>query len=45
MSIDNVVTIPSHLLGRTVGYLTAEQQRQLARAIVLAYELDLPLEN
>ena len=45
VSIDNVVTIPSHLLGRTVGYLTAEQEHQLARAIVLAYDLDLALES
>lgn len=45
VSIDNVVTIPADLLGRTLGYLSAEQEQQLARAIVLAYDLDLPLEG
>jgi len=37
------VTIPASLLGRTIGFLTAEQERQLARAIVLAYDVDVPL--
>ena len=41
--LDNVVTIPASLLGRTIGFLTAEQERQLARAIVLAYDVDVPL--
>lgn len=41
VSIDNVVTIPSTLLGRTLGFLTAEQERLLARAVVLAYDLDV----
>jgi mRNA interferase MazF len=45
ISVDNVVTIPSRLLGRTVGYLNGEQEHLLARAIVLAYDLDLPLEG
>ena len=43
VSLDNVVTIPAHLLGRTVGFLTSEQQTVLARAIVLAYDLDIAL--
>jgi mRNA interferase MazF len=43
ISVDNVVTVPASLLGRTVGFLTAEQQAGLARAIVLAYDLDIPL--
>lgn len=43
VAIDNVVTIPARLLGRTVGFLTSEQERQLARAVVLAYDLDVPL--
>lgn len=43
ISIDNVVTIPVELLGRTVGFLGLDQERQLARAVVLAYDLDLPL--
>ncbi|GEN80989.1 type II toxin-antitoxin system PemK/MazF family toxin, partial [Actinotalea fermentans] len=42
-SLDNVVTVPTSLLGRTVGFLTAEQETRLARAVVLAYDLDVPL--
>lgn len=43
ISIDNVVTIPVGLLGRTVGFLTAAQEVALARAVVVAYDLDVPL--
>jgi mRNA interferase MazF len=43
VALDNVVTVPKSLLGRTVGYLTAEQEAQLARAVVLAYDLEVPL--
>ena len=43
ISLDNVVTIPANLLGRTVGFLTSKQEALLARAIVLAYDLDIPL--
>lgn len=43
LALDNVVTVPVELLGRTLGYLTAAQEAQLARAVVLAYDLDLPL--
>ena len=43
VALDNVITVPVNLLGRTVGYLRAEQEAQLARAMVLAYDLDLPL--
>lgn len=43
VSIDNVLTIPAELLGRTLGVLTPEQERHLARAIVLAYDLEVPL--
>lgn len=43
VSLDNVITVPVGLLGRTVGYLSTEQEAQLARAVVLAYDLDLPL--
>ncbi len=43
ISLDNDVTIPAALLGRTVGYLTSGQEALLARAVVLAYDLDLPL--
>ena len=43
IALDNVITVPVNLLGRTVGYLSAEQEAQLARAVVLAYDLELPL--
>lgn len=42
-SLDNVVTIPAQLLGRSLGFLNDAQERELARAIVLAYDLDIPL--
>ena len=43
ISLDNVLTIPSSRLGRTLGFLSPTQEKALARAIVLAYDLDLPL--
>lgn len=43
ISLDNVVTVPTKLLGRTIGFLTHAQETELARAVVLAYDLDLPL--
>ncbi len=43
VSLDNVVTVPAELLGRTIGFLSREQEVQLARAVVLAYDLDVPL--
>lgn len=43
VSLDNVVTVPVALLGRTIGYLDSDQEAQLARAVVLAYDLDVPL--
>ena len=43
VALDNVVTVPADRLGRVVGHLTAAQEAQLARAVVLAYDLDLPL--
>ncbi|MBC7290506.1 MAG: type II toxin-antitoxin system PemK/MazF family toxin [Actinotalea sp.] len=43
VALDNVVTVPKVLLGRTIGYLSAEQEAQLARAVVLAYDLEVPL--
>ena len=45
ISVDNVITIPATALGRTVGYLTTAQDLLLARAIVLAYDLDIPLTD
>jgi len=43
VSLDNVLTIPVAALGRTVGFLSAAQEAQLARAVVLAYDLEVPL--
>ncbi|KGM10062.1 type II toxin-antitoxin system PemK/MazF family toxin [Cellulomonas bogoriensis] len=43
IALDNVVTVPRSVLGRTVGYLSAEQELDLARAVVLAYDLEVPL--
>lgn len=43
VSLDNVVTIPGNLLGRTIGFLTTEQEHLLARAVVLAYDLEIAL--
>lgn len=43
VALDNVVTVLKSQLGRTVGYLTAGQEAELARAVVLAYDLELPL--
>lgn len=43
ISLDNVVTIPATLLGRTIGFLTSDQEMLLAKAIVLAYNLDIAL--
>lgn len=43
ISLDNVVTVPTKLLGRTVGFLTYAQEAELAQAVVLAYDMDIPL--
>ncbi len=43
VSIDNVVTIPTALLGRKLGFLSRDQEQQLARAVALAYDLEIPL--
>lgn len=43
ISLDNVLTVPVSTLGRTIGYLRVEQEAQLARAVVLAYDLDVRL--
>lgn len=42
-SMDNVVTIPAASLGRTVGFLRDDQEPALARALVLAWDLEIPL--
>jgi mRNA interferase MazF len=43
VSLDNVLTVPTSTLGRTVGHLRADQEARLARAVVLAHDLDVPL--
>ncbi|MFN2344989.1 MAG: type II toxin-antitoxin system PemK/MazF family toxin [Dermatophilaceae bacterium] len=43
ISLDNVLTVPVSTLGRAIGYLRVEQEAQLARAVVLAYDLGVPL--
>lgn len=43
VSLDNVVTVPTSRLGRTIGFLSAEQEDDLARAVVRAYDLDVAL--
>lgn len=43
VSLDNVLTVPVERLGRTIGYLSRTQEQELARAVVLAYDLDVPL--
>ena len=43
VSLDNVLTVPKNLLGRTIGFLSADQELLLARAVVLAYDLDMAL--
>jgi mRNA interferase MazF len=43
VSLDNVLTVPVETLGRTVGFLSGEQEAQLARAVVLAYDLEVAL--
>ena len=42
-AIDNVLTIPVDVLGETIGFLHDRQEAQLAAAIVLAFDLDVPL--
>lgn len=43
VSLDNVLTVPVASLGRTLGYLLDAQEAELARAVVLAYDLEVPL--
>lgn len=43
VALDNVITVPVTALGRTIGVLTEAQEAELARAVVLAFDLDLPL--
>ncbi|MDG3009681.1 type II toxin-antitoxin system PemK/MazF family toxin [Rhodococcus sp. D2-41] len=43
VALDNVVTVPVAILGRTLGFLNSDQERTLARAMVLAFDLELPI--
>lgn len=43
IALDTLILVPMNLLGRPVGYLNAEQDAHLARAMVLAYDLEIPL--
>jgi len=43
VSLDNVVTIDGADLGRTIGFLHGDQEDSLARALVLAFDLSVPL--
>jgi mRNA interferase MazF len=40
ISVDNAATIDRTSLGPIIGYLTQHQERDLARAIFTAYDLD-----
>ena len=39
ISLDNIATIDRAALGPVVGYLTSDQEAELARAIVAAFDL------
>ena len=41
VSCDNIRTIPAEALGRHLGYLLPDQEPALARAIELAFDLEL----
>lgn len=43
VSLDNVLTVSLDALGRTIGDLRGDQEAQLVRAVVLAYDLEVPL--
>ena len=43
VALDNVLTVPITSLGRIVGYLSDGQEAQLARAVVMAYDLEVSL--
>ena len=42
ISCDHVHTIPADALGRRIGFLLPEQEPALTRALILAFDLDLP---
>lgn len=37
---DNIATVPVKNVGQLVGYLTGDQNRQLAQAIITAFDLE-----
>ena len=43
IALDTVLTIPVDRLGRSIGFLTPDQEKALARAFVMAYDLELPV--
>jgi mRNA interferase MazF len=43
IALDNVVTVPVDLLGGTIGFLSDAQENELGRAVVLPYDLQIPL--
>ena len=43
ISADNILTVRQDTLGRTIGYLTEPQEKQLAQAIIFAFNLRAPL--
>ena len=45
VALDNVITVPKALLGRTIGLLTAERELRPARGVVLTFDPELPLHN
>lgn len=40
VSCDNLQTVPAESLGRRIGYLLPDQEAALARAVVLAFDLE-----
>lgn len=41
ISLDNITTVSGDHVGLLVGYLTPEQDRELAQAIIAAFDLDI----
>ena len=42
---DDLLVQVTERVGRLLGYLTPQQERALARAVVLAYDLEVPLPS
>jgi mRNA interferase MazF len=45
VSCDNIVTVPADRLGERIGYLLPSQERDLSRAIRLAFDLEGALDQ